>query len=159
MPLLLSVFFLASGCGKECVDEAGNVTASERTWITYAPGASIRFVNAQGDTAHLVAEGIEDRAHYGGGSKGECGKNFHSLHQRLSGLGLSSGFELMVVHDRATGNGPGYVGGYNMGAITPTNGVEVNGVTYDQVYIFADSLYYFSKAAGLIKVGDRILIP
>jgi hypothetical protein len=37
--------------------------------------------------------------------------------------------------------------------------VVVNGITYDNVYITFDSIYYFTKTAGLIKAGEWMKTP
>ncbi len=144
---------LASGCGKHCDEVPGNVSSAEQAWIAYSPGQTINFINAQGDVGVLTAGSIESRWHNGGGSKGDCSKAYESLHQPLSGLGLFTGAELAVVHSRETGNAPGYVCGPYMN-MAPVNGIMVNGVAYDQVYITADSSIWFSKSAGILRWCD-----
>lgn len=153
----LAAAALVVGCGKHCEEGPGDVSAAERTWIAYAPGQTVVFVDLQGDTAIMTAGVIESRWHNGGGSKGDCRKDFESLHQPLSGLVLYTN-ELMVVHDRETGNAPGYVCGPYMD-MAPVNGVSVNGMTYDNVYISSDAVIYFTKAVGLIKAGEWVKVP
>lgn len=62
------------------------------------------------------------------------------------------------MHDRGTGYAPGYVCGRYLDS-APVNGVVVNGVTYDNAYITADSVFYFTKAVGLIKAGEWMRVP
>jgi hypothetical protein len=153
----LTVAILIGGCGKHCEEVPGDVSSTERAWIAYAPGQAISFVNLQGDTGVLTAGPIEERWHNGGGSKGDCDKDYESLHQPLAGLGLVNA-ELAVVHDRETGNAPGYVCGYYMDG-APVSDVVIHGTSYDDVYISWDSSYYFSKAAGLIKAHEWEKLP
>lgn len=155
---VLAASMLLSCSKRDCGDEAGNVTTAERAWIAYAPGEHVLFTNALGDTSELIAGSIEDRAHYGGGSKGDCMKNFHSLHQPLSGLSLPASAELMVVHDRETGNASGYVADYHLTS-APANGIVVNGATYNEVYFTFDSTYCFNKTYGVLKAGEWLKLP
>jgi hypothetical protein len=148
---------MASGCGKHCEEVPGDVTAAERTWITYAAVQTVPFVNAEGDTATMTAGNIASRWHNGGGSKDDCSKDYESLHQPVTGLGIYNE-EIYVAHDRVTGNAPGYVCGYYMD-MQPVHGVIVNGTSYDNVYVSWDSLVQFSRTAGLLKVREWEKLP
>ncbi len=149
---------MLAGCGKHCEEVPGDVSTAERAWIPYHAGQSVTFVRANGDTGVMMAGMIESRWHNGGGSKGDCSKDYESLHQPLNGIDLPNGTELAIVHSRETSNAPGYVCGRYMDD-APVNGVVVNGITYDNVYITFDSVYYFTKSAGLIKAGEWMKVP
>lgn len=154
----LVVIALLGACGKHCEEVPGDVSAAERTWVPYTAGASVAFVKANGDSGTLTAGAIESRWHNGGGSKGECSKDYESLHRPLSGIDLPNGAELAVIHSRETGNAPGYVCGYYMD-MAPVNDVIINGTSYDNVYITFDSAFFFTKADGLLKAGEWMKVP